>query len=280
VSESKLELLEKLVTQSAARIKKLERDNELLHLQVEGLNTELKKFQNSQSEVRRLTSQREAIKRKLQKMAAKLEAAISAEEKALRTVYGLDGEPIAAAEQIQPDTETPVISETAIIADIPEETVTVVEPKAEPEVTAAEPAQEPDFQTESEEPADEYAAQNTVSEPEPAPSAPHIRPPLDSEPHHALQPQEPPAPVTEPGTEPLAAQIPAQDDEAETAHVPHDEQLPHTAVDFNVDELEDVPESAITVIKPAKRGKIKTAKPEPEPAPSEDDLPLFKDFGA
>ncbi|MDD4003990.1 MAG: hypothetical protein PHW69_02160 [Elusimicrobiaceae bacterium] len=91
MNTTKFDILEKLVAQSAARIRQLERENELLALQADGLNTELKKFQNSQSEVRRLNSARETMKRKLAKLAGRLEAAISEQENSLRTAYGLNG---------------------------------------------------------------------------------------------------------------------------------------------------------------------------------------------
>ncbi|MFA6582941.1 MAG: hypothetical protein WCS77_01475 [Elusimicrobiaceae bacterium] len=110
---TKFDVLEKLVEQTSARVKQLERDNELLKIQVDGLNNELKKFQDSQADVRRLLAERESVMKKLKKVAARIEQAMNAEAKFLKTEEFAPAEPETAPDTAAlPETE-PVEDTTA-----------------------------------------------------------------------------------------------------------------------------------------------------------------------
>lgn len=297
MTTSKFDILEKLVAQSAARVKKLERDNELLELQVSGLNTELKKFQNSQSEVRRLNNAREATKKKLAKLAGKVEHLIGVQEKALRAAYGITEDTAAPAAQTAPLAEI----------DAPNAALTVAAEQADP--SAEQIPQDPSAA------APMPAAEEPASETEPLPVEPENPPadPPDLSPAQAAEPEkatvhfaaagepvapppvmQPAEPVREPGTEP--------DEQAGLAQLPDEEAVPDTAVSFNVTELEAEPGQApepeaaarpetaapaettaseteypIEADHAKKARQPKSAKPTAEPV--EDDLPLFRDLG-
>lgn len=309
MTTSKFDILEKLVAQSAARVKKLERDNELLELQVSGLNTELKKFQNSQSEVRRLNNAREATKKKLTKLASKVEHLIGVQEKALRAAYGITEDNAAPAAQTAPEPEIdapnaalPVAA--ALIDSVAEQTPQ--EPSAAAPVPAAEePA--PETEQTAAEPAEisaEPAELSSAPEVEPETGKPAIHFAAAGEPVASQSAPQADEPVREPGTEP--------DEEADTSHLPDEEAVPDEAVSFNVAELETQPaqslsedpspadpgaeilpdaETPATPAEPAaseakepleaghakKTRQPKASKPAAEPV--EDDLPLFRDLG-
>jgi muconolactone delta-isomerase len=76
MQQARLKVLEKMVFDACARLKKAEAENQSLKLQVKGLARELERMQGAASELRAMRDRRDDVRARIRKLSVKIEKAM------------------------------------------------------------------------------------------------------------------------------------------------------------------------------------------------------------